>query len=499
MQRVWGYTEQGNGTVAVNGITATVTPGTADRAQRSYPSATVTVYLAGTLTLATIYSDNSSTAKANPFTADSTGYYFFYVANGRFDVTISGGGAAAPFTYGDVLAFDFTALTFIPKITWTLSETVPAIWVEQVGADWTTNHATSQPNLANEWRPAMILDLSTDSATGKQALYINIKRKTTAAETRSFTGIWIDSYFPPDNGSDVSGIHVINTGSGDAISAFHYTAQRPAGYAIQTGGNALELGCDHGDGLFISTQDNATDSVVWNGQGIVMNMGGTGATASAIHIVPVAPNASPPAGQLALWVSDQSGSSTKFSVTLGTGQTTIAGELDPQNNIVHPNAKGMYWNMVSGSQAYILANASNELELRGGSGGTRVLDNAGAVELFKVTDSGIVAISKTSNQILVGTSPDTTNLTFPAPSGPITLTFPNVAANIVGRATTETLTNKSVGGTAPTAGAGEVGLGGVTASTVGAAGGASALPATPTGYWIVNVAGTNRKIPYYAT
>lgn len=38
-----------------------------------------------------------------------------------------------------------------------------------------------------------------------------------------------------------------------------------------------------------------------------------------------------------------------------------------------------------------------------------------------------------------------------------------------------------------------------TATTVGAAGGASALPATPTGYLIVNIGGTDRKIPYYAT
>lgn len=36
-----------------------------------------------------------------------------------------------------------------------------------------------------------------------------------------------------------------------------------------------------------------------------------------------------------------------------------------------------------------------------------------------------------------------------------------------------------------------------TAATVGAAGGASALPATPTGYAFINIAGTQKKIPYY--
>jgi hypothetical protein len=36
-------------------------------------------------------------------------------------------------------------------------------------------------------------------------------------------------------------------------------------------------------------------------------------------------------------------------------------------------------------------------------------------------------------------------------------------------------------------------------TTVGAAGGASALPATPLGYIVINVNATNVKIPYYNT
>lgn len=50
---------------------------------------------------------------------------------------------------------------------------------------------------------------------------------------------------------------------------------------------------------------------------------------------------------------------------------------------------------------------------------------------------------------------------------------------------------------APTVGANQIGLGATVATTVGGAGGASALPATPRGYWIINVAGTQRKVPYY--
>lgn len=51
---------------------------------------------------------------------------------------------------------------------------------------------------------------------------------------------------------------------------------------------------------------------------------------------------------------------------------------------------------------------------------------------------------------------------------------------------------------APAGGAGQVGLGNGVSTTVGAAGGASALPATPLGYWSATVNGTAVKIPYYS-
>lgn len=48
------------------------------------------------------------------------------------------------------------------------------------------------------------------------------------------------------------------------------------------------------------------------------------------------------------------------------------------------------------------------------------------------------------------------------------------------------------------AAAGTVVLSASTGGTVGGAGGASALPATPLGYLLINVAGSNAKIPYYS-
>lgn len=91
--RLAGWCEQGGQVVQVNGVNST------QRVQRSYPACQVVVYLAGTTTPATIYSDTVNTPLANPFTATSLGYWFFYAADNFYDVRISGGGLSAPFTF----------------------------------------------------------------------------------------------------------------------------------------------------------------------------------------------------------------------------------------------------------------------------------------------------------------------------------------------------------------------------------------------------------------
>ena len=52
------------------------------------PYATCTVYEAGTLVKATLYSDDGVTPLTNPFTASSTAQVLFYAANGRYDLKV---------------------------------------------------------------------------------------------------------------------------------------------------------------------------------------------------------------------------------------------------------------------------------------------------------------------------------------------------------------------------------------------------------------------------
>lgn len=100
--RVDGYCQDGNKTITVLGYTSS----SSSPVMRSYPSCTVTVYLAGTTTLASIYSDDSGTSKANPFTADSRGYWYFHADDGKYDIQLSGGGIPSAFTLGDKRLID---------------------------------------------------------------------------------------------------------------------------------------------------------------------------------------------------------------------------------------------------------------------------------------------------------------------------------------------------------------------------------------------------------
>lgn len=103
MQKVQGWSENGGVSVVVPGTQGSGS----QRFQQSFRGCTISVYNAGTLTLSTIYSDDISTPKANPFTSSSvTGYWFFYAANGRYDVKFSGGGITSPFTLGDFVLLD---------------------------------------------------------------------------------------------------------------------------------------------------------------------------------------------------------------------------------------------------------------------------------------------------------------------------------------------------------------------------------------------------------
>jgi hypothetical protein len=136
VQRAWGWGQLGFQKVKTLGLSSS------NSFQQTYAGCTVTVYVSGTLTLATIFADNISTPLANPFTADATGFWFFYAANGRYDVSLTGGGIVSPITYSDILLQDVGtggAITSINGLTPT-SQTLAA---GSAGSDFNIVSATA--------------------------------------------------------------------------------------------------------------------------------------------------------------------------------------------------------------------------------------------------------------------------------------------------------------------------------------------------------------------
>lgn len=70
------------------------------KVQASYPQCVVTVYLTGTITKASIYSNSTGTVLANPFVANTDGSFLFFSAGATaYDVTITSGGLPSPHTF----------------------------------------------------------------------------------------------------------------------------------------------------------------------------------------------------------------------------------------------------------------------------------------------------------------------------------------------------------------------------------------------------------------
>lgn len=71
------------------------------------PAATVTVRQTSTDVLAVLYDANDvAQPKANPYTAGTDGFGYFYAANGRYDIQFSGGGIDTPYSLADVALYD---------------------------------------------------------------------------------------------------------------------------------------------------------------------------------------------------------------------------------------------------------------------------------------------------------------------------------------------------------------------------------------------------------
>lgn len=120
----------------------------------SYPKCTVTVYLTGTTTKATIFSDNVRTPLGNPFTASTTGAFLLYAATMTgYDVVVSGGtplALPAPFTYVDVFAGGSSGGGGTGSVTSVTIDDLPPFFTTAVAFPTTQPHASFTPTPAGQ-------------------------------------------------------------------------------------------------------------------------------------------------------------------------------------------------------------------------------------------------------------------------------------------------------------------------------------------------------------
>ncbi len=128
-------------------------------------SCTVRVFDTGTVNLSTIFSDNAGTALANPFTAGTDGFYFFYADDGKYDVQMSAGTPAisSAKTIGDVRLAD-GGFTTILAVAFSATPTFDASVADTFTMTLTGNVTSS--TITNPVAGKVIRFILTQDATG---------------------------------------------------------------------------------------------------------------------------------------------------------------------------------------------------------------------------------------------------------------------------------------------------------------------------------------------
>lgn len=241
-----GYCNQG-GQVAITNSARSTT-----QLQQSYPQATLTVYITGSspLTKATLYSTNTGTPLANPLTCSKLGFFSFYAVNSTVDLTFSGTGIAAPFTWNAV------------------QSTEPFNYISDISPN---NSLSSLCSLANSLGYTMIvsqphLALTTQTLSCSKIEFISAGiLQPASGQTITINGV-----------IDAAAIQIFDYSAGGAVSLTGPTQALPQWWGVKGDGstdNATTLGYALGGSLWLSFQtgvylSSTSQAISLNGQHI---------------------------------------------------------------------------------------------------------------------------------------------------------------------------------------------------------------------------------------
>lgn len=214
IERAQGFCEQGGQRAVTIGLNSS------NYVQKSYPSCTVTIFLTGTATLATIYSDSAMTAKANPFAASTTGAWFFYAADGNYDVQLSGAGIGAPFKlYTDLLLISSTGGGGggTGTVTNTGTLTSGQLISGNGGVDITVTNLTGDITTAGGVATTLATVNSNVGACGDAThvcqITLNAKGLATAATAVAITGTGTSAFSALTGGTNTTAAMIVGSGA----------------------------------------------------------------------------------------------------------------------------------------------------------------------------------------------------------------------------------------------------------------------------------------------
>lgn len=220
---------------------------------RPVPGASITVYNAGTSTPATIYLSNGGAATANPLTADSTGMFYFYAADGRYDLLVSYAGSTR--TIYDILLEDPVDANVINATT--LTATTATISNGTVTTLASTNASITALN-------AVSATVTTLTATSPNFTSIGVGGTPTAA-------IGIHHRGSSTGATTAYGMLQNNTVQSDVTSSYR-------GIQISTGTQAASFTLSNLYGTLVSQATFGAGSTVTNQYGHYVDSSMTGAT-----------------------------------------------------------------------------------------------------------------------------------------------------------------------------------------------------------------------------
>jgi hypothetical protein len=349
----------------------------------------VTVYLAGTTTLATIYADNSGTPKANPFTAStSDGLYFFYADNARYDVRLSGGGIPTPFTIGDILladpsAFTATVATFKGR-TGNVSPATDDYNFNQIAG--TVNVGTQVGAGDKQGADSKLLTAGTVSGEGNPLCVSGNGGATTSGCNSAL----------PTPTAQLQQLRVKpNTGNNTTLEFAAFTSLNSAdfNFPAQSPGGSLIIGNN------LITLSPVPVGVNWNDANHYLYVSGGTGTAEACLIVAAGPGtgtSGAASGTLTISCANtHSGAWTIQSATAGIQEAVNATPWEPGGEIrIPPSPVGDFWDVYA---PITITNNYIQIVGSGKSSIIRFLPTTGTA--FTFTAGGLLSFHGIRNQI----------------------------------------------------------------------------------------------------